>query len=61
MSAFVILFNSGLDELCKKMPSTMDELRALPKFGPKKTGVYGTEVLEIIAKYRGTKSNAAGV
>ncbi|HWZ99129.1 MAG TPA: RecQ family ATP-dependent DNA helicase [Candidatus Dormibacteraeota bacterium] len=56
VSAFVILFNSGLDELCEKLPSTLDELRKLSKFGPKKTERYGGEVLEIIARFR---TNAA--
>lgn len=52
VSAFIILHNSGIDELCETMPSTLDDLRRLSKFGPKKTGVYGQEVLRIIAKYR---------
>ncbi|HET9801943.1 MAG TPA: ATP-dependent DNA helicase RecQ [Candidatus Acidoferrum sp.] len=52
VSAFVILFNSGLDELCEKLPSTIEELRKLSKFGPKKTGLYGQEILQIIANYR---------
>ena len=52
VSAFVIVFNSGLDELCEAMPSSLDELRRLSKFGPKKTGLYGKEILEIIAEHR---------
>jgi ATP-dependent DNA helicase RecQ len=52
VSAFVILFNSGLDELCDKQPSTLDELQKIAGFGPKKTERYGTEVLEIINRFR---------
>jgi len=52
VSAFVILFNSSLDELCEKQPSTPDELRRISGFGPKKTERYGKEVLEIIERSR---------
>jgi ATP-dependent DNA helicase RecQ len=52
VSAFVILFNSGLDELCAKQPSTLDELQRVSGFGPKKTERYGKEVLEIIERFR---------
>ncbi len=54
ISAFIILHNAGLDELCEKMPSTPEDLRQLSKFGPKKTGLYGEEVLRIIAQHRET-------
>lgn len=55
VSAFVILFNSGLDELCEKLPSSLDDLRKLSKFGPKKAGLYGDEVLEIIYEFQATR------
>jgi ATP-dependent DNA helicase RecQ len=57
VSAFVILFNSGLDELCERQPSTLEELRNIPNFGPRKTGRYGKEILEIIQRFR-TKAPA---
>jgi len=52
VSAFVILFNSALDELCQRQPSTLDELRKIPGLGPKKTERYGKEVLGIIEQFR---------
>jgi len=52
VSAFVVLFNSALDELCEKQPSTLDELRRISGFGPKKTERYGHEVLSIIEQFR---------
>jgi ATP-dependent DNA helicase RecQ len=52
VSAFVILFNSGLDALCEKQPSTLEELKNISNFGPKKTGRYGSQILEIIERFR---------
>ncbi|GAC1639962.1 MAG: hypothetical protein NVS9B14_21290 [Candidatus Acidiferrum sp.] len=52
VSAFVILYNSTLDEICEVMPTHLDELRQVSKFGPKKTGLYGTEILKIVANHR---------
>jgi ATP-dependent DNA helicase RecQ len=52
VSAFVILYNSCLDELCEKQPSTPAELRKIKNFGPRKTERYGSAVLEIIEKFR---------
>ena len=54
VSAFIILFNSALSELCEKMPSTLEELKTLSKFGPRKTEAYGAMVLEIIDRFRCT-------
>jgi ATP-dependent DNA helicase RecQ len=54
VSAFIILFNSALAELCEKMPSTLEELKTLSKFGPRKTEAYGPMVLEIIDRFRCT-------
>jgi len=52
VSAFVILYNSCLDELCEKQPSTVAELRKITNFGPRKTERYGSAVLEIIERFR---------
>lgn len=57
VSAFVILFNSGLDALCEQQPSTLRELRSISNFGPKKTERYGKQILEIIDRFR-TKAPA---
>ena len=58
VSAFVILHNSGIDELCDKQPATLGELEKLSKFGRKKTERYGVDVLKIIERFR-NKSPAA--
>lgn len=52
VSAFVVLFNSGLDALCERQPSSLEELRSIPNFGPRKTERYGQEILEIINRFR---------
>lgn len=53
VSPFIVLLNSGLEELCELMPSSREQLQLLSKFGSKKTELYGEEILEIIASHRG--------
>ncbi|MBS1840252.1 MAG: ATP-dependent DNA helicase RecQ [Acidobacteria bacterium] len=47
--AFVILHDSVLNELCAKLPESVSQLRTVRGFGEKRTGRYGSEILEIIA------------
>ena len=49
VSAFIILYNSTLREICKKKPVTLEALRQIEKMGPRKTARYGERILEIIA------------
>jgi len=51
VSAFIILYNSTLREICKKKPSTLEALRQIEKMGPRKTDRYGEHILEIIASF----------
>ena len=56
MPTFVIMHDSTLDDLCQKNPSTLAELRTVSGFGEQKTTLYGNQILEILAGFRGKNS-----
>jgi ATP-dependent DNA helicase RecQ len=47
--AYVILHDSALDELSDKKPATLAELRRVSGFGEKRSELYGSQILEIVA------------
>jgi hypothetical protein len=49
--AFIIFYDTALDELCEKLPRTLPELRQVKGFGPVKVDKYGDYVLAIISEY----------
>jgi ATP-dependent DNA helicase RecQ len=51
-SAFVIMHDTTLEELCRRQPSSLEELRRVPGFGAVKTQTYGPQVIEAIGKFR---------
>jgi ATP-dependent DNA helicase RecQ len=52
LAAFIVLFDSSLDALCRARPSTLDELRRVSGFGEKKLEAYGDEVLAALQRFR---------
>jgi ATP-dependent DNA helicase RecQ len=48
VAAFVILHDSTLDELCRRRPSSLLELRAVPGFGEVKTARYGEAIVTLM-------------
>ncbi len=51
VKAYLIFYNSTLDELVAEKPSTSDELLKISGFGKVKVDKYGVEIIEIIKKY----------
>jgi DNA helicase-2/ATP-dependent DNA helicase PcrA len=49
--AFIIFYDSTLDELCEKLPRTLPELRQVKGFGLVKVEKYGDYVLAIISEF----------
>ena len=49
--AFVVFYDTTLDELCEKLPQTLSELRRVKGFGPIKVEKYGDSVLSIISEH----------
>jgi ATP-dependent DNA helicase RecQ len=50
--AYVIMHDSSLDDLCRKLPSSLAALRHVSGFGEKKTELYGPDILEALAEFR---------
>jgi ATP-dependent DNA helicase RecQ len=52
ISAFVVLHDSALEDLCLVEPSNLQELRRVSGFGDKKVQMYGEQILEAIQNFR---------
>jgi ATP-dependent DNA helicase RecQ len=52
ISAFIIMHDTTLEQLCSAMPSSLSELRRVPGFGEKKTEAYGEEILAALERFR---------
>jgi ATP-dependent DNA helicase RecQ len=53
IAAFIIMHDTSLVELCRVKPSSLSELRRVPGFGERKTELYGREILDALARFRG--------
>jgi ATP-dependent DNA helicase RecQ len=59
LPAFVVLHDSALDDLCRRQPRTLSEMRRVHGFGEYKTKTYGEEILGKLRQYR-ERQSAAG-
>lgn len=50
--AFIVMHDTTLDALCRTLPATLTELRAVPGLGDRKLEKYGRDLLQAIALYR---------
>jgi ATP-dependent DNA helicase RecQ len=53
IAAFVVLHDTSLDEICRMQPKSLVEIRRVPGFGERKTELYGKQILEALARFRG--------
>lgn len=51
VAAFVVAHDAMLDELCHRLPRTLEQVRAIPGFGDRKTQLYGAEIVALLAGY----------
>ncbi len=51
-SAFVVMHDTSLDELCRKQPKSIAELLTVPGFGVRKAKTYGAQIFEALDKFR---------
>lgn len=51
--AFVVMHDTSLDDLCRRKPASIGELRQVHGFGEKKAGDYGAQILKVLAEFRG--------
>ncbi len=56
--AFVIMHDTSLDELCRRKPASLQEIRQVPGFGEKKTATYGPQILNVLTQFRRGESSA---
>ena len=47
-----VMHDTSLDELCRLKPRSLGELRRVPGFGERKTGLYGRRVLDALEAFR---------
>ena len=52
ISAFIVMYDTSLDELCRKQPSTLDQLRDVTGFGQRKVELYGQQILDAFQRFR---------
>jgi ATP-dependent DNA helicase RecQ len=51
VAAYVVMHDTSLDELCRKRPASLDELRRVSGFGERKTEVYGQQILKVLRNF----------
>ena len=52
ISAFIVMNDISLDELCRKQPSSLDELRDVSGFGQRRVELYGQQILDAFQRFR---------
>jgi ATP-dependent DNA helicase RecQ len=59
IASFVVMHDSSLDEICRRRPASLDEIRGIPGFGEKKTERYGQQILQALAEFKsGARASA---
>ena len=51
--AYIVLHDSTLEQLCRRRPATLAELRRVPGIGERKAEVYGAEILQALRNFAG--------
>lgn len=54
-----ILSNASLDQICRIVPNTLEELRTIQGIGPKTMDMFGTRILTILSSSRASLSSDA--
>jgi ATP-dependent DNA helicase RecQ len=52
VSAFIVMYDTSLEELCRKPPHSLSELRNVSGFGQRKVELYGRQILEALERFR---------
>jgi len=52
VSAFIVMYDTSLEEVCRRRPSSLEELRSISGFGERKTETYGRELLLALERFR---------
>lgn len=52
--AFVIMHDTSLEDICRKRPASLAEIRNVSGFGERKTELYGSKILSAVKEFRGS-------
>lgn len=59
VAAFVVLHDTTLEEICRRKPASIAELRSITGIGERKAELYGKEILGVLQRYReGARASA---
>lgn len=59
MPSYIVMHDTSLDELCRRRPASLEEIRGVPGFGERKTEQYGQQILEALEQFRnGARASA---
>jgi ATP-dependent DNA helicase RecQ len=50
--AYIVLHDSSLEEICRRQPKVLAELREIPGIGERKAEVYGQEILDALRRFQ---------
>jgi superfamily II DNA helicase RecQ len=51
-AAFIIMHDSSLNEICRLLPKSLEEIRKVSGFGERKTELYGPQILGALERFR---------
>jgi ATP-dependent DNA helicase RecQ len=51
ISAFIVMYDTTLEALCRMRPRSLQELRSVPGFGERKIETYGKQILSALAEF----------
>lgn len=52
LAAFVVMHDTTLEEICRKQPRSIPELRTIAGIGERKAQIYGQQILEALERFR---------
>jgi ATP-dependent DNA helicase RecQ len=59
IAAFVVLHDTTLDEICRVMPSTIEQLKTITGIGERKANTFGQEILAALRRFKeGARASA---
>ncbi len=59
IASFMVMHDSSLDEICRRCPTSLAEIRGIPGFGERKTERYGQQILQVLAQFNnGARASA---
>ena len=50
--AFIVMYDSTLEEVCRILPRSLQDIRRISGFGERKTETYGQPILDALQRFR---------